>query len=56
MECTRCESAEVATLRGDEALCAECAQARDWQDLIAIVQDAHVESPIAGERPIARSA
>jgi len=43
--------------RGDVLYCGACSLALDWQEMIHLVQDARVETPIAGRgEPIARSA
>ena len=56
MNCTRCD--QPATVkRGDVLYCGACSLALDWQEMIHLVQDARVETPIAGRgEPIARSA
>lgn len=41
--------------RGDSFFCGNCAINRDWQEIIALVQDARVETPVAG-RPAAKVA
>jgi hypothetical protein len=56
MICTRCGKA--ATLkRGDISYCGTCALTLDWQELTRLIQDARVETPVAG-RPevVVRSA
>jgi len=35
--------------RGDSFFCGNCAVNRDWQEIIALVQDARVETPVAGQ-------
>ena len=47
MVCVRCGAAAVVT-RGNEFYCGKCALTRDWEEIISIVQDARVETPIAG--------
>lgn len=42
MNCSRC-SAEAIVKRGSAAYCARCALARDWEDVIAIVQEERVD-------------
>jgi hypothetical protein len=43
--------------RPDGYYCGACALTRDWQELIAIVQDARVETPVAAEDdPVPESA
>ena len=49
MKCTRC-GADAVVKRGDAYFCGTCAIARDWQELITMVQDARVETPVAGMR------
>ena len=48
MVCVRCGAAAVVT-RGNEFYCGKCALTRDWEEIISIVQDARVETPIAGQ-------
>jgi len=48
MKCSRC-NADAVRLRGDAYFCGRCAVAADWQDLIAMIQDARVDTPVAGE-------
>lgn len=47
MECIRCGAGAVVN-RDDGDFCGECALRRDWQKIIALVQDARVETPVAG--------
>ncbi len=42
MNCSRC-SAEAVVKRGAAAYCAKCALARDWEEIIAIVQEDRVD-------------
>lgn len=42
MDCSRC-SAEAVVKRGSAAYCAKCALARDWEDVIAMVQEERVD-------------
>jgi hypothetical protein len=42
LNCTRC-NAEAVVKRGSAAYCAKCALARDWEDVIAIVQEDRVD-------------
>lgn len=42
MNCSRC-NAEAVVKRGSAAYCAKCALARDWEDVIAIVQEERVD-------------
>lgn len=47
MICTRCGKA--ATLkRGDVPYCGACSLTLDWQELTRLIQDANVETPVAG--------
>ena len=47
MECIRCGAGAV--VKKDEGyFCGTCAIRRDWQEIIALVQDARVETPVAG--------
>lgn len=34
--------------RGDGFFCGRCAVSRDWEEVIAVIQDASVETPVAG--------
>ena len=47
MECSRC-GGDAVVKRGDSFFCGNCAVNRDWQEIIALVQDARVETPVAG--------
>ena len=47
MKCSRCD-ADAVKRRGDLYFCGRCAVAADWQALITAVQDARVETPVAG--------
>jgi hypothetical protein len=42
VNCSRC-NAEAIVKRGSAAYCAKCALARDWEDVIAIVQEERVD-------------
>lgn len=42
LNCSRC-NAEAVVKRGSAAYCAKCALARDWEDVIAIVQEDRVD-------------
>jgi hypothetical protein len=61
VNCTRC-NAEAIVKRGSAAYCAKCALARDWEDVIAIVQEDRVDldpsEPVAleGEKKAATAA
>jgi RNA polymerase subunit RPABC4/transcription elongation factor Spt4 len=48
MVCSRCGEAAMVK-RPDGYYCGACALTRDWRELIAIVQDARVATPAAGE-------
>ncbi len=48
MICTRCGDSAVVR-RDDGFFCGKCALTRDWREIVAIIQDARVESPVAGE-------
>lgn len=52
MECSRC-GGDAVVKRDDSLFCGECAINRDWQEIIALVQDARVESPVAGQQEAA---
>ena len=47
MKCIEC-GADASVKRDDAYYCGSCAIARDWRDLIAVIQDARVETPVAG--------
>ncbi|HLA67561.1 MAG TPA: hypothetical protein VJP05_08785 [Acidimicrobiia bacterium] len=47
MKCTRCGS-DAVVKRDDSFFCGSCAITLDWQELIMLVQDARVETPVAG--------
>jgi len=47
MSCTRC-GGDAVVKRGENLLCGKCAIAADWQSVIAAIQDARVETPVAG--------
>ena len=42
MNCTRC-NAEAVIKRGNTAYCAKCALARDWEEIVMVVQEGRVE-------------
>jgi hypothetical protein len=52
MRCCRCGANAVVT-RDQQYYCGRCALARDWEEIIAIAQDAAVGPlpPAAGGRP-----
>jgi hypothetical protein len=56
MNCTRCGGGDASVAKDDGAYCAQCAAIRDWQEIIARVQDAHVTTPVAGNKRVLRSA
>jgi hypothetical protein len=47
MKCRNCQ-ADAVVKRGDTYFCGRCSISADWQMLIASIQDARVESPVAG--------
>ena len=47
MSCTHCGAGAVLK-RGDTYFCGKCAIAADWQGIIAAIQDARVDTPVAG--------
>jgi hypothetical protein len=51
MQCNRC-GAPAVVQRGDDFLCGRCGVTRDWQEVISVLQDATVVTPVAG-RPAA---
>jgi hypothetical protein len=38
--------------RGQSFFCGKCAVSRDWEEVIAILQDATVETPVASDPPV----
>ena len=47
MKCSRCDA--IATVeRGNTFYCEPCSVRADWQELIVLIQDAKVETPVAG--------
>jgi len=56
MICTQCGQ-QGTIQRGDAYYCGACSITADWREIINLVQDARVETPIAGqEQPLPRSA
>ncbi len=57
MNCKRCGN-PATKKRGDIPYCGVCLLTLDWQDLTRLIQDAQVETPVAGrpEVAVARSA
>ena len=49
MECIRC-GGDAVVKRGDSFFCGNCAINCDWQEIIALIQDARVETPVAGRQ------
>jgi len=47
MKCRNCH-ADAVVKRGDTYFCGKCSISADWQMLIASIQDARVETPVAG--------
>ena len=54
MRCSRCGASAVVT-RGQEYFCGRCALAYDWEEIIAIAQEA-TGAPPRRRRPLARHA
>ena len=54
MKCTSCGS-EAVVKRGESFFCGTCAITQDWQELIAVVQDARIARS-ATDVPDAQSA
>ncbi|MDX1689470.1 MAG: hypothetical protein R3290_00465 [Acidimicrobiia bacterium] len=56
MTCSRC-GGDAVVKRNSAYYCGKCALARDWHEIIQLVQDARVETPVggAGETPAAES-
>lgn len=48
MNCTRC-GAHATIKRDDGYVCGSCSIAADWREIIRLVQDARVDSPVAGQ-------
>lgn len=48
MTCTRCGGGAIVK-RGESYFCGRCAITKDWQELIGVIQDARVETPVAGQ-------
>ena len=48
MTCSRCGS-DAVVKRDSAFYCGKCALARDWHEVIQIVQDARVDTPVAGQ-------
>ena len=47
MNCNKC--GDPAVVKRDEGYyCGKCALTRDWRAIIDTIQDAHVETPVAG--------
>ncbi len=47
MNCTTC--GDPAVVKRDEGYyCGKCALTRDWRAIINTIQDAHIETPVAG--------
>ena len=46
MRCSRCGATAVVT-RGEQYFCGRCALARDWEEIIAIAQEATGAPPRA---------
>ena len=47
MKCARCK-ADAVVKSGDTMLCGKGSISADWQMLIAAIQDARVDTPVAG--------
>lgn len=47
MKCIRC-GGDAVVKRGEDYYCGNCSITLDWQQLITLVQDASVETPVAG--------
>ena len=50
MTCSRC-GGDAVVKRNSAFYCGKCALARDWHEVIQIVQDARVDTPVAGRGP-----
>ena len=51
MDCSRCGSAEAVVKRDAAFYCGRCALARDWEEVIALVQEERVAVPSASDGP-----
>lgn len=47
MICTKCGDSAVVQ-RDDGYYCGKCALTRDWRAVVTLIQDAHVDTPVAG--------
>jgi hypothetical protein len=45
MNCSRCGAAEAVVKRDAAFYCGKCALARDWEEVIALVQEERVSVP-----------
>ncbi len=54
MDCSRC-NAEAVVKRGSAAYCAKCALARDWEDVIALVQEDRVDVEAPAKKAAAKA-
>jgi hypothetical protein len=48
MICIRCGDSAVVK-RDDGYYCGKCALTRDWQEIVGVIQDAQVSTPVARE-------
>jgi hypothetical protein len=55
MTCSRC-GADAVVKREAAFYCGKCALARDWHEVIQIVQGNQVEAPVAAETPLRETA
>ena len=51
MDCSRCGSAEAVVKRDAAFYCGRCALARDWEEVIALVQEERMAVPSGDEGP-----
>jgi hypothetical protein len=48
MVCIRCGEPAIVK-RDDGFYCGKCALTRDWQEIVGVIQDARVDTPVAGD-------
>ncbi len=61
MNCSRCGGAEAVVKRGAAFYCGKCALARDWEEVVALVQEERVAvrtapPPVGFDAPMDESA
>jgi hypothetical protein len=48
MQCSRCEATAVVK-RSDGYFCGKCAVTRDWEEIIAVIQDATPDDAVVSD-------